>query len=185
MKKLKHFDYLLISNVIITGILQFNYFSIIGMISVVLSLVYLVFILAKGDDNIVTTIWFLVAAALGFTYYVLNPLFEKNNFNYESIAPLAMLALVIIFIFLLSKTDNTTILGFHSKKALKDQNRWNTINNFALIVSFFFILPLFALVFYLDKTGKLAFSFLVLGLIIFLVGGSVLFVGEKKKNLRY
>lgn len=92
LKKLENYDYVLFSNIILTTILQFRFFNLIGIISVVLSIVYLCFVFFLRDKKVYLA-FYILAIITGMIYYLIDPLFKNVNFQIQALLQLYFLLL--------------------------------------------------------------------------------------------
>lgn len=165
--KLKNYDYLLFSNIIITGLLQINHFNIIGLISVGLSILYFCILLFTKYRSKSLLVIFVFSLITGVVYYFLNPIFENQNISLASIVPAIFLLLELIHAITMPIVKRNWFSGVRTSLALKNDEVWIKVNNVGSIVSYTTLFPLFVLIFYLKDSAKLVLSILVIVLFAF------------------
>lgn len=179
--KLKNYDYVLLSNVLITGILQFNYFNVVGLISIILSTLYLCILLFSKYRSKILTILFFVSIITGIVYYLLNPLFENSNISMVSILPAMFLLFGIIHAITMPSIKRNFFSGVRTSLALKNDDVWKKVNYIGSIIYYITLFPLYIMVLYFDDSSKAILSILMVVIFAFLTLGIALYIEKKYK----
>lgn len=177
--KLKNRDYILLSNIIITGIMQISYFNVIGLISVILSILYLCILLFSRYKSKGLLFLFIVSITSGIIYYFLNPLFENSNISWASLFPIALLLLGIINAIKMPIIKRNSFFGVKTPLGLKNDEVWKKDNNVGSIVQYISLFPLYIIIIYFDNFSKLILVNLTILFFTFLTLGIVFYIEKK------
>lgn len=179
---IKNHDYILLSNVIITGIMQIYYFNVIGLISVIISISYLCILLFSEYKSKIILILFVISIITGVVYYFLNPLYDKSNISIISVFPTMFLLIGIFHAITMPNIKRNCFFGVKTSLALKNDEVWKKVNNVGSIINYTMLFPLFIIIFYLNDDVKLNLSILTILSFAFLSLGIALFIEKRYKD---
>lgn len=177
--KLKNYDYILFSNIVITSILQLFYFNVIGLISVVLSALYLIITLFSNNRSKLLVLVFVLSIIFGMMYYVLNPLYQKSNISMASLLPIFFLTFEIFHAITMPIIKRNSISGVKTPLALKNDEVWKEVNNVGSIICYITLFPLYIVIIYFNDNSKLALSILII-ILFAIITLAIAFRIEKK-----
>lgn len=180
--KLKNHDYILLSNIIITGIMQISYFNVVGLISVLLSVLYICILLFSIYRTKYLLTIFVISIITGMVYYFLNPLYEKSNISTVSIFPAIFLIIGFIHAITMPIVKRNFFSGVKTSLALTNDEVWKKVNNVGSIIYYITLFPLFIMIFYFDNEVKAILSILIVVLFAFLTVGIALRIEKKYKD---
>lgn len=161
LKKLENYDYVLFSNIILTTFLQFRFFNLIGIISVVLSIVYLCFVFFLRDKKVYLA-FYILAIITGMIYYLIDTLFKNVNFSNTSIVTIVFFIVVLIHAIIMPIMKRNSFFGIRIRLSLQNDCVWKIVNNMGSIIYYLMLFPLFGLVLYFDDDTKLFLSILTI-----------------------
>lgn len=180
--KLKNHDYILTSNIIITGILQIIYFNILGLISVILSIVYLCILLFTSFRSRILFILYVLSIVNGMVYYLINPIFSNSNTSMKSIFPAIFLLLEIFHAITMPIMKKNSFSGVKTPLALEYDEVWKKVNNVGSIICYITLFPFYIMIFYLNDYSKTGLSIVTIILFAFITLGIALNIEKKYKN---
>lgn len=169
--KFKNHDFLLISNIIVTGILQFIYFNVVGLISIIISLAYYGHILLTKKRKKYFLIIFIAAIITGMVYYFLNPIYKNRSITMASFIPVLLIIVQLVHATTMPNVKRNSFSGVRTPLALKHDNVWVAVNNIGAIVSYMTLFPLYTLIIYQKNSSKLTLSLLIF------IGSSLITLG--------
>ena len=180
--KLKNHDYILISNILITGVIQISYFNVVGIISIILSSLYLCILVFSKYRLRILLILFVVSIITGMVYYLLNPLYKSSNISMASILPALFLLFGIIHAITMPNIKRNSFFGVKTPMALRNDEVWNKVNNIGSIIYYITLFPLYIMVFYFNDSTKAVLSILIVVIFAFITVGIALNIEEKFKK---
>jgi len=180
--KLKNHDYLLTSNIIMTGILQIYYFNILGLISVILSITYLCILFFISFRSRILIILYVLSTVTGVVYYLINPIFLNRDISWASIYPAILLLIQIFHAITMPIIKRNSFFGVKTPLALKNDEIWKKVNNAGSIICYITLFPLYIMIFYLDAFSKISLTIFAILMYAFISLGVALNIEKKYKK---